>query len=99
MSKEKKLLVCLSLMIVMSLFFSSGFACGSGKSPLEKATEALEQKLADMPGFAGIAHSEEQQVIIVFVENEEAKEKVPDRFGGFAVRKELTGRFEAIETQ
>jgi len=86
-------------MIVVSLFFSSGFACGGGKSPLQKATEALEQKLADMPGFAGIAYSEEERVIIVFVENEEAKDKVPDRFEGFAVRKELTGRFEAIETQ
>lgn len=99
MSKGRKLLVCLSLMMVVLLFFTSGFALASGKSPLEKARETLEQKMAGVPGFAGIAHSEEEGAIIVFLENKEAKGKVPDRHEGFPVRTEVTGRFEAIATQ
>ena len=99
MSRGKLLFVCLSLIIVGLLFFSSGTAFAQGKHSLQKAREGLEQKLAGVSGFAGIAHSEEEGAIIVFLENERAKGRVPDSFDGFAVRKQVTGRFNALGTQ
>ena len=70
-----------------------------GKSPLEKARQVLEEKLVGLPGFAGIAHLEERGEIVVFLENEEAKEEVPSHFEGFPVRREVTGRFYALPLQ
>ena len=69
-----------------------------GKLPLKEAREALEEKLVSLPGFAGIAHSEEAGEIIVFLEDEQAKGRVPSRFEGFPVRTKVTGRFEALPT-
>lgn len=104
MDKRKKVFISLLLVLVGLLLFSSGSALaggnsGQGKTPLEKARQVLEEKLADLPGFAGIAHSEEAGQIIVFLENEQAKRKVPGRFEGFPVRTEITGRFQALPTQ
>lgn len=101
MTKGKWLFTCLSLILVGFLLFSSGpvFAQGNSggeKTPLEKARDGLEREVAGQPGYAGIAYSEEEGVITVFLENEQAKGNVPDSFAGFSVRKLVTGRFKAI---
>lgn len=105
MGKGETLLACLCLITVGLLFFGSvpvfgnADSSGAGKSALKEAREDLEQKLAGMPGFAGIAHSEEEGQIIVFLENGQAKGNVPDSHRGFPVRKEVTGPFKALGTQ
>ncbi len=71
---------------------------GQGK-PLAEARLALEGELAAVPGFAGIAHSESEGVIIVYLENKQARGIAPDRFEGFGVRKEISGRFHALGAQ
>jgi len=99
MRKNNRLFTYLTLIIVGLLFLGSVPAFAKDKSSLEKARERLEEKLAGMPGFAGIAHSEEEGEIIVFLENEKAKGNVPDSHEGFPVRKQVTGKFKALGVQ
>ena len=91
------------LVLVGLLLFSSGSPLAGGNpdqgESLAQARKVLEQQLISVPGFAGIAHSEEAGEIIVFLENEGAKGIVPDRFEGFPVRMEVTGRFQALPAQ
>jgi hypothetical protein len=105
MKKEKKLLLFLALVLVGALFFSSvpasaGGNPGRGKS-LAEARKALEQELLPLAGagFVGITHSEVEGEITVLVENEQAKQKVPRSFDGYAVRTEVTGKIQAFSTQ
>jgi len=65
-------------------------------TPLAQAREVLEQQLISVPGFAGIAHLEETGEIVVFLESEQARARVPDHSVGFPIRKEVTGTFQAL---
>jgi hypothetical protein len=105
MKKEKKLLLSLILVLVGALLFSSvpasaGENLGRGKS-LAEARKALEQELLPLAGagFVGIAHSEAEGEITVFVEDEQTRQRVPHSFEGHAVRTEVTGRIETLSTQ
>jgi hypothetical protein len=105
MKKEKKLLLFLALILVGVLLFSSvpasaGENPGHGKS-LAEARKALEQELLPLAGagFVGITHSEADGKITVFVENEQAKQRMPRSFEGYAVRTEVTGKIQAFSTQ
>jgi hypothetical protein len=105
MKKEKKLLLFLALILVGVLLFSSvpasaGENHGRGKS-LGEARKALEQELLPLAGagFVGIAHSEPDGEITVFVENEQAKGRVPSSFEGYEVRTKVTGRIQTLSTQ
>ena len=105
MKKEKKLLLFLALVLVGALLFSSVSASagenpGHGKSLVE-ARKTLEQELLPLTGagFVGIAHSEAEGEVIVFVEDEQTKQRVPRSFKGYAVRTEVTGRIATLSTQ
>jgi hypothetical protein len=96
--------VFVSLLVISGLLLSgSGPPLAAQNSsqggPLAQAREVLEQQLISVPGFAGIAHLEETGEIVVFLENEQAKATVPDHFQGFPVRREVTGRFQALTIQ
>jgi uncharacterized repeat protein (TIGR02543 family) len=105
MKKEKKLLLLLALVLVGVLLFSSvpasaGENPGRGKS-LAEARKTLEQELLPLTGagFVGITHSEAEGEITVFLENEQAQQRVPRSFDGYAVRTEVTGKIQAFSTQ
>jgi hypothetical protein len=105
MNKEKKFLIFLAVVLIGVLLFSSipawaGENTGRGKSLVE-ARNALEQELLPLAGagFVGIAHSEGEDEVIVFVENEQAKQRVPHSFNGYMVRTEVTGKIQALSTQ
>ena len=105
MKKEKKLLLFLALVLVGALLFSSvpasaGENPGHGKS-LAEARKGLEQELLPLAGagFVGIAHSEAEGEVIVFVEDEQTKQRVPRSFKGYAVRTEVTGKIQTLSTQ
>jgi hypothetical protein len=105
MKKDKKLLLLLAIVLVGALLFSvipasAGENPGRGKS-LAEARNALERELSPLAGagFVGIAHSEAEGEVIVFVEDEQAKQKVPRSFNGYAVRTEVTGKIQALSTQ
>ncbi len=97
--------VFIALLVLFGLLLSgSGSPLAGGNSsegnlPLDKARQVLEEKLVGVPGFAGIAHLEEAGEIVVFLENEQAKGIVSDRFEGFPVRREVTGKFQALPVQ
>jgi hypothetical protein len=105
MKKEKRLLLILVLVLIGGLFFgsvpaSAGENRGRGKS-LAEARKALEHELLPLAGagFVGVAHSEAEGEITVFVENEQARRKVPPSFEGYAVRTEVTGKIQAFSGQ
>jgi len=105
MKKDNKLLLLLVLVLVGALLFSvipasAGENPGRGKS-LAEARQALERELSRMAGagFVGIGHSEAEGEVIVFVEDEQAKQRVPRSFNGYAVRTEVTGKIQALSTQ
>jgi hypothetical protein len=105
MKKEKKFLLFLALVLIGALLFSSVPASasanpGRGKSLVE-ARKTLEKELLPLAGagFVGITHSEADGEITVFVENEQAKQRVPRSFEGYAVRTEITGKIQAFSTQ
>jgi len=105
MSRKHRFFIFLSLVTIGFLFLGTGIISangepqGKGPSSLKEARKDLEKKLAGSPGFAGIAHSEDEGTIVVFLEDEQSKGKVPDSFNGFPVRKEVTGKFKALGTQ
>ena len=98
-----RVLIALLVLFGLLLFGSGSPLAGGnsseGKLPLDKARQVLEEKLVGVPGFAGIAHLEDEGEIVVFLENEQAKGIVSDRFEGFPVRREVTGIFQALPVQ
>jgi hypothetical protein len=101
MKKDKKVLALSALALVLMLLFSAvsastGANPGRGES-LGEARQALEQELLTQTGagFVGIADSEADETITVFVENEQAGQAVPDSFDGYTVRTEVTGKIQA----
>jgi hypothetical protein len=105
MKKDKKLLLFLALVLVGALLFSvipasAGENPGRGKS-LAEARVALERELSPLAGagFVGIAHSEADGGITVFVGDEQTKQRMPRSFNGYAVWTEVTGKIQALSTQ
>jgi hypothetical protein len=105
MNKGNKLLSFLALVFAAALLFggvpaSADENLGAAES-LAHARKALEQELSSLAatGFAGIAHSEVEGEIIVFVEDEQARGRVPHSFNGYPVRTEVTGTIQPLSAQ
>lgn len=105
MNTRKRMLLFSALALVVVLLLSSvpvwgGQSHTSGRS-LAEAREGLEEELLSVTGtgFIGIAHSDDDGEIIVYVENEQAKGRMPDSFGGYLVRAEVIGRMETLSSQ
>ncbi len=102
--KQRQILLLLALFSSSLLLLASiPTVAGDNPDPLESLVEArntLEQELfsLDPDGLVGIAHSEDEGEVIIFVENENAEAKVPRSFHGYTVRTEVTGRIEALST-
>jgi len=105
MKQAKKLLSFLTLVLVVVLLFSSVPASAGGNpyrvKILAEARNMLEQELLPLAGagFVGIGHSEAEGEVIVFVEDEQTKERVPRSYNGYTVRTEVTGKIQAFSTQ
>ncbi len=93
-------LVLVGALLFISVSASTGENPGLGKS-LTEARRALEQELLPLAGagFAGITHSEAECEVIVLVEDEQTKQRVPRSFEGYAVRTEVTGKIQTLSTQ
>lgn len=91
-----------ALVIVAALLLGSVSATAGDNSrsirPLAEARAVLEHELITLAGtgFVGIAHSDGEGEIIVFVEDEEASGRVPGLVRGYQVRTEITGKLEAL---
>jgi hypothetical protein len=103
MKKDKKLLILLVLVFVGALLFSA-IPASAGENPdrgrsLAAARKTLEQELLPLAGVVGISHSETDGEITVFVEDEQAKQRMPHFFNGYTVRTEVTGKIQLLSTQ
>ncbi len=78
---------------------SAGAGSKAYRPPLKSAREFLESRLRGEAGFSGISHSDDEEAITVFVQNEGVKGKIPDSYQGFPVRKLVTGKFIVTGTQ
>ncbi|MBE0431472.1 MAG: hypothetical protein IBX67_06565 [Dehalococcoidia bacterium] len=100
--KGRQLLLVLAVALVGVLLWGSVPAMGLQVSEpalsLVEARRIMEQDLLPLAGagFVGIAYSEAEGEVIVFVEHEQAERMVPDSFGGYTVRTEVTGRIEVL---
>ncbi|MFW6105193.1 MAG: InlB B-repeat-containing protein [Chloroflexota bacterium] len=105
MKRDKRLLLFLAMFLVGALLFISVPAPADGNPDLVKslveAEEALERELLSLAGggFVGITHSEADGEIIIFVEDEQTKQRVPHSFENYAVRTEITGRIQTLPAQ
>ena len=105
MKRDKKLLFFLALVLVGSLLFISVPTSYHGNPHLRKslpeATKALQQELLALigDGFVGITHSEVEDEVIIFVEDEQTKQRVPSSFENYTVRTEITGRLQILPAQ
>ena len=102
MKTDRRFLLLLVLVIVGGLLLAAVPVWaienhGRGKS-VGQARKALEQELLSLSGagFVGIAHSDAEGEVIVFVEDEQAKQRVPRSFEGYVVRTEVTGKMQAL---
>ncbi len=101
---KRRILIALLSLVTIGLLLGSSIPVFAGpqfsENPgLLQARELLEQRLVGIPGFAGIAHSEQTGQVVVFLENAQAGAGLPDSFLGFSVKKEVTGEFRALRTQ
>jgi hypothetical protein len=106
MKKGKKLLWLLAVALVAALLFLNALPTSAGQNPghgksLAEARKALECELSPLAGqgFAGIGHSDAAGQIIVLVEDEETKQRIPRSFDDYDVRTEVTGKIEAFSSQ
>jgi hypothetical protein len=105
MKRGKGILLLSAPALVLVLLFSF-ISASAGANPgqgitLQEARQALEQQLFARTGsgFLGIADSEAEGYITVFVEDERAGQRVPSSFDGYGVRTEVTGKIEAWSAQ
>jgi len=105
MKNKRTLLLFLVLVVIGALLFSfitawAGENPAHGKS-LAAARETLERELSLLAGagFVGISHSEAEGEVIVFVEDEQTKQRMPRSFNGYAVRTEVTGKIRVLSNQ
>jgi hypothetical protein len=105
MKKGKGILLLWAPTLVLVLLFSFMSASASAnpgpETTLEEARQALEQQLLGQTGFGfvGIADSEADGYITVFIEDEGAGQGVPHSFDGYPVQTEVTGKIRASSTQ
>ncbi len=105
MKTGRGFLLLLILVLVGALLFSF-IPYSAGEHPrradrLAEATKLLEQELLPLAGagFVGIGHSEAEGEVIVFVEDEQARQRVPLRFEGYTVQTEVTGKIQTLSTE
>jgi hypothetical protein len=105
MKRDKRLLLFLALFLIGALLFISIPASHGGNPDLGKSltesVKALQQELLALvgAGFVGITHSEVEGEVIVFVEDELTKQRVPRSFENYTVRTEITGRIQTLPAQ
>jgi len=105
MKKQRRFLLFLAPVLLSALLLSFITPSASGNPGLGKslgeARNALEQKLLPLAGagFVGITHSEAEREVIVFVEDEWTKQRVPRSFEGYAVRTQVVGKIQALSAQ
>ena len=88
----------ISLMLLVLLLCSFAFTgvVGVQASNIREARTHAEEMLLPLEGIAGISHREDPPRIIVYLEHERYKDKVPDKIDGFKTEVVVTGKIKAL---
>lgn len=84
------------LLIVVLLFMGAASVSASKPEDLKKAREWAEENLLPVEGITGISHAEEPARLIVYIENEKFRSKVPQEIKGFKTEVVVVGRIKAL---
>jgi len=85
--------VLLTLLLSSSVFVG---VIGVQASNIKEARKHAEEKLLPLEGIAGISHQEDPPRIIVYIEHEKYKDKVPDEIDGFRTDVVVIGKIKAL---
>jgi len=69
---------------------------GVQASSIKEARKHAEEKLLPLEGIVGISHREDPPRIIVYLEHEKHKDKVPDKIDGFKTEVVVIGKIKAL---
>jgi hypothetical protein len=85
-------------MLLALLLFSFAFVGVGGMqaSDIREARKHAEEKLLPLEGIAGVSHRENPPTIIVYVEHEKYRGKVPSEIDGFKTEVIVTGKVKAL---
>jgi len=89
---------CVSLILLTLLFCSFAFVGVGGvqAKDIKEARKHAEEILLPLEGIAGISHREDPPRIIVYLEHEKYKDKVPNEIDGFKTEVIVIGKVKAL---
>ncbi|MGB9758342.1 MAG: hypothetical protein ACP5KW_10380 [Thermoproteota archaeon] len=86
--------------LLIALIFLGSLASGSAYTStggdIKSARKYAEENLLPQEGIVGVSHTEKPPKIIVYIENERYRSKVPSNIMGFEVEVVVTGRIQAL---
>ena len=85
--------------LLIALIFLGNLANGNAYTStgdIKSARKYAEENLLPQEGIVGISHTEKPPKIIVYIENERYRSKVPSNIMGFEVEVVVTGRIQAL---
>lgn len=89
----KNLLIILIVVLLLSLVFMS--VINVSAADIKEARKRAEEMLLPMEGVAGISHREDPPRIIVYLEDEKYKDKIPNEILGFKIEIVVIGKIKA----
>jgi len=86
-------LVLLALLLCTAVF--SG-ATRVGEPSIREARRLAEELLLPLEGVVGVSHREDPPRIVVYIEHERYRDRIPEAVGGFKVEVVVVGRVKAL---
>jgi hypothetical protein len=88
----------LLLTLLAAFLFSSAFTglAGVYASSVKEARRRAEEKLLPLEGIVGVSHIENPPKIIVYIEHDKYRDKVPSNVDGFKTEVIVTGKLKAL---
>jgi hypothetical protein len=96
LKKTAALLLLALLLCSFVLVGVMGVQASNVKPDIKEARKHAEEMLLPLEGVAGISHREDPPRIIVYLEHEKYKDKVPDSIDGFKTEVVVIGKVKAL---
>jgi hypothetical protein len=96
MKHYSALLALLVLLISITLTGAAVVQASGAKPSIKEARKYAEETLLPLEGIAGVSHRENPPRIIVYLEHEKFKDKVPDEILGYKTEVIVIGKIKAL---
>jgi len=93
--KEFIVLAIVVLPLLLNPFLFAG-APGLRAPDIKEARKHAEEILLPLEGVVGVSHREDPPRIVVYIESEEYRDKIPDKIDGFKVEVIVVGKIKAL---